>query len=207
MTTRPRGEALDERDLHPEPVEQFRRWFTEASARGEADRMTLATASLEGVPSARIVLLRGVSPRGFVFFTNYRSRKAREIESNPRVALLFHWPSIGRQVRIEGTAERLGAAESDAYFRRRPVGSRLSAIVSPQSAPIGGRQELRERIREIAAQLRRERAPIRRPEHWGGYRVVPRSFEFWQAGRNRLHDRLRYQETEPGRWRIDRLAP
>jgi pyridoxamine 5'-phosphate oxidase len=208
MTSGPRREPLDEAGLHSDPVEQFRRWFVEACAgESDADRMTLATAGRDGRPSARIVLLRGIEAPGFVFFTNYRSRKGRDIDDNPRVALLFHWPWLGRQVRVEGTAERLPAVESDLYFARRPVGSRLSAIVSPQSEVVSGRTELRDQIRETVVRMRRGRARIVRPEHWGGYRVTPSAFEFWQSGRHRLHDRLRYREVEPGRWRIERLAP
>ena len=168
--------------------------------------MTLATATPEGRPSARTVLLRGVDARGFVFFSNYRSRKGHELASNPRAALVLHWPEAGRQVRIEGRVERVSPEESDAYFDARPVGSRLSTIASPQSEVVPGREDLERRVREIASRHRHE-DHIPRPEHWGGYRVIPEVVEFWQSGPHRLHDRLRYRRQAGGNWTLDRLAP
>ncbi|OLD69882.1 MAG: pyridoxamine 5'-phosphate oxidase [Ignavibacteria bacterium 13_1_40CM_2_61_4] len=169
--------------------------------------MMLATASPDGHPSARMVLLRGFDARGFVFFTNFESRKGRELEANPRAALVFHWPHAHRQVRIEGAVERVSPPESDAYFDTRAVGSRLSAIASPQSQVVSDRAELERRVKDLVERHRRERVRICRPDYWGGYRVVPDAVEFWQAGRNRLHDRLRYLRREGGGWRIERLAP
>ena len=200
---------LSESSLHPDPITQFRLWQAEAAAAGtrETDRMTLATATPDGRPSARFVLLRGLDERGFVFFTNLRSRKAHELEANPRASLVFHWPELHRQVRIEGAVERIPSQESDAYFDTRPIGSRLSAIASPQSEVVTSRADLERRVRELIARHRSAHARVRRPEHWGGYRVIPDVVEFWQRRRNRLHDRLRDVEREDGGWRIAREAP
>ena len=166
--------------------------------------MTLATATPEGRPSARIVLLRGYDERGFTLFTNYESRKGRELHSNPHAALVFHWHELERQVRIEGQAQRVSAQESDAYFQSRPVLSRLSAWASRQSDVIPSRQSLEASCK--ALEVRYPDGQIPRPEFWGGYRVVPESVEFWQGRPNRLHDRLRYRR-EHGGWVIERLSP
>jgi pyridoxamine 5'-phosphate oxidase len=199
--------ALDERDVDPDPMDQFRRWFDEAiSARlHEPNAMTVATATPEGRPSARVVLLKGFDERGFVFHTNYEGRKSRELEANPRCALLFYWGELERQVRIEGRASRLPGAESDEYFRSRPRGGRLGAWVSRQSQPIGSREALEERVRRVEAEYEGREVP--RPPFWGGYRVEPDAFEFWQGRENRLHDRLLYRPTEAGGWKIQRLQP
>jgi pyridoxamine 5'-phosphate oxidase len=197
---------LSEADVDPDPVRQFRAWFEQAQAAGVADptAMTLATATPDGRPSARVVLLKGLGPDGFVFFTNYDGRKGRELAANPRAALVFFWPELERQVRIEGTVEPVSPAESDAYFRSRPVGARLGAWASPQSEVIPSREALERRLRELEAQYPDGEVP--RPPHWGGYRVRPEAVEFWQGRPNRLHDRLRYRRV-PGGWRLERLAP
>lgn len=197
---------LDVSTVAPDPLDQFRAWFEEARAAGvrEPEAMALATADAAGRPSARMVLLRGADARGFVFFTNRASRKGRELEANPRGALLFHWAPLERQVRIEGAVVRVADAESVAYFEARPVGSRASAIASPQSEPVPDRAFLETRVREVLAAHPHGRLP--RPSHWGGYRVEPDAFEFWQAGAHRLHDRVRYRRDEAG-WVRQRLAP
>jgi pyridoxamine 5'-phosphate oxidase len=201
-----RGERLDESDVARDPVAQFNAWFAEA-LRGElpmVNAMTLATISADSRPAARMVLLKGVDQRGFVFFTDYESRKAQELAANPRAALLFYWIELEREVRIEGTIEKTSAAESDAYFASRPVASRLAAIASPQSAVIADRSMLDERYAQ--AEQRYGAAPPR-PPNWGGYRVVPDAIEFWQGRPNRLHDRLLYTKNSAGGWDIVRLAP
>ena len=197
---------LDPATFAPDPIAQFERWFAAARAAGIAqpEAMALATASPEGRPSVRMVLLKGADARGFRFFTNYESRKGREIAANPRVALALHWEPLGRQVRIEGTAAAVPAEESTEYFFTRTEGSRFAAAASPQSEVIAARGEIEEAVARL-----RERHPdgaLPRPEHWGGYRVVPDVVEFWQQGLDRLHDRLRYRR-DGGRWTIDRLAP
>lgn len=191
-----------------DPLALLARWLEEAAAAGalEPQAMTLATADAAGRPSARIVLLRGLDGSGLRFFTHYGSRKGAEIAVQPRVALVFHWPELERQARAEGAAERLDPSESDRYFDGRPLGSRISAMVSPQSRVIAGREELERRRREQVLRLRRERARPRRPADWGGYRVVPESFEFWRSGRHRLHDRIRYRR-DGSAWFVERLAP
>jgi pyridoxamine 5'-phosphate oxidase len=199
--------GLVEADVDPDPVVQFGRWFDDAKAADlvEPSAMTLATASAEGVPSARMVLLRGVDQRGFVFYTNYESRKAAELAANPRAALVFWWGELQRQIRVEGPVERTSQQESAAYFRTRPLGSRLSAWASPQSRVIPGRAVLDERVAELAAGHPDGDIPL--PPFWGGYRLVPEVVELWQGRPNRLHDRLRYTRSADGRWRIERLAP
>ncbi|MGH9459065.1 MAG: pyridoxamine 5'-phosphate oxidase [Thermoanaerobaculia bacterium] len=193
-------------DLHPDPVRQFERWFHDAVEAKHLlpEGMTLATADRNGQPSARVVLLKGFDEHGFVFFTNYRSRKCRDLEENPRAALCFWWPLVARQVRIEGTTAPTSAAESDAYFATRPRGSQIGAWASDQSSTIGDRAILEERAEEIAR--RWEGQPIPRPAHWGGWRLVPEAFEFWENRDDRLHDRFRYTRVPDG-WLIDRLAP
>lgn len=197
--------GLHEKDLEADPLAQFGNWFEEALRSGVAlpNAMTLATATKRGRPSARAVLLKGFDERGFVFYTHYRSRKGRELEENPQAMLLFCWEELERQVGIEGRASRVSAAESDDYFASRPLGSRLSAIVSPQSERVTSREAL-EILLEQAAKRWREAPP--RPEHWGGYRLAPERFEFWQGRKDRLHDRLCYSRAGGG-WKIERLAP
>ena len=198
--------GLNEADADPDPIKQFETWFEEALNAGlhEPNAMTLATATPDGRPSARIVLLKGYDERGFVFYTNYEGRKAGEIEKNPRAALLFYWGELERQVRIEGRTSRVPEEESDAYYAGRPRGSRLGAWASEQSRPIENREALEDHLREIEAGY--EGREIPRPSFWGGYRVEPVSFEFWQGRENRLHDRLLYTRPD-GEWRIKRLQP
>lgn len=200
-----KGESLNEADVATDPFTQFQRWFDEA-LRAElpmANAMTLATVGADGAPSARIVLLKGVDHNGFVFYTNYTSRKGRELAGNPRAALVFHWTDLEREVRIDGSVEKVTAAESDEYFASRPLGSRHAAIASPQSEVVASRAILEARF-DAAAAAHGDAAP--RPAHWGGYRVLPASVEFWQGRPSRLHDRLLY--TRKGdRWAIVRLAP
>jgi pyridoxamine 5'-phosphate oxidase len=198
---------LREEDLNPDPIRQFALWFDEArqSGNSEFNAMTLATASPGGRPSARMVLLRGADERSFSFFTNYESRKARELEANPYAALVFFWHELERQVRIEGRVERVTADESDRYFQSRPRGARIGAWASPQSQVIAGREILDSRYLESESRHPDETIP--RPPNWGGYRLVPDSIEFWQGRPNRLHDRLRYSCRSDGSWLIERLAP
>jgi pyridoxamine 5'-phosphate oxidase len=197
---------LTEGELDPDPVRQFHRWIEEAtlSEVPEPNAMALATATPEGRPSARIVLLRGYDERGFAFFTNYESRKGRELDANPHAALVFHWHDLDRQVRVEGRVERVSAEESDTYFQSRPACSRLGAWASRQSEVIPDRTVLEARNR--ALELQYPGGQIPRPEHWGGYRVVPAVIEFWQGRPSRLHDRLRYTRSDRG-WLIERLSP
>jgi pyridoxamine 5'-phosphate oxidase len=192
---------MEERDLLPDPLEQFRAWFDEAP--GVRESMALATADASGSPSARMVLLKGFDERGFVFHTSYASRKGREVEANPRAALLFYWRELGRQVRIEGTVERTSREDSDAYFRTRPVAARFSALASPQSEPVESRADLEARVAEAQARFG-EDPPL--PENWGGLRVVPDAYEFWVHDEDRLHDRFRY-ERDRDAWHIQRLGP
>lgn len=198
--------GLDEADLAADPFTQFGLWLEQAIAADPLDptAMTLATADRQGRPSARVVLLKGFDERGFVFFTNYDSRKGRELAENPRAALAFFWAALHRQVRIEGTVEKVPAAESDAYYASRPLGSRLGAWASPQSQPIADRAELERALAEVAA--RQERVDLPRPEFWGGYRLRPEAIEFWQGRPSRLHDRILFQNGPEG-WRRQRLAP
>ena len=197
--------ALDDEHADADPIAQFGRWWDEAlnSQLPEVNAMTLATADAGGVPSARVVLLKGYDERGFVFFTNYESRKGRELAANPKAALLFFWPELERQVRIEGLVERIAAEESDAYYRSRPLASRIGAWASPQSEPIPGKAWLMGRAAEMG--LRHGLNPDRPPQ-WGGYRLHPDVMEFWQGRPSRLHDRLRYQRAGSG-WKRTRLAP
>jgi pyridoxamine 5'-phosphate oxidase len=198
--------GLDEADLTPDPITMFERWFAEASTAGltEANAMVLATASASGLPSTRTVLLKGVGPDGFVFFTNYDSRKSAELAVNPRCALLFGWYPLQRQVRIEGTAVRVSRAETEAYFATRPRDSQLGAWASAQSRAVASRAELDASYEEVQARFGDGEIPA--PPFWGGYRVRPESVEFWQGRRGRMHDRLVYRSTAGG-WTTQRLAP
>lgn len=197
---------LTERTFHPDPIVQFRRWFRAAERAGlpEPNAMTLATVGQGGWPSARMVLLKGVDERGFLFFTNYQSRKGRELAANPRAALVFYWRELNRQVRISGSVSKLAAAESEAYFATRPHGSRIAALASRQSVAIPSRSALEARYAELSARYRNSDPP--RPLNWGGYCVHPDEIEFWQQAEHRLHDRLRYRKTR-GRWILERLSP
>jgi len=199
-------ESLDEDAVADDPITQFRAWFDEAvrSKLPMLNAMTLATVSTSGQPSARMVLLKGLDERGFVFYTDYQSRKAQELAVNPRAGLLFYWIELEREVRIEGGIEKTTLTESDAYFASRPLGSRLAAIASNQSAVLTHRRLLEQRYADIAKQY--GDAPPR-PANWGGYRVLPDAVEFWQGRPNRLHDRLLYRKTAEGNWDIVRLAP
>jgi pyridoxamine 5'-phosphate oxidase len=197
---------MDERDLDPDPLKQFERWFAEARAGGlpAPEAMALATATPDGRPSVRMVLLKDAGAQGFDFYTHYESRKGGELEANPRAALLFHWQPLGRQVRVEGRVARIAADESEAYFVTRPLESRLAAWASPQSRTLASRDEL-ERLYAGA----KERFPgteVPLPPHWGGFRLEPDAYEFWQHGDDRLHDRVRYTR-DGAAWRRERLAP
>ena len=198
---------LDETHVSPDPVVEFDRWFTQArEAKAlEPNAMTLATATREGAPSARIVLLKGYDERGFVFFTDYRSRKGTELEQNPQASLVFFWPELERQVRIIGTVERTSAQESEEYFRTRPRGSRLGAWVSHQSRVIPSRAPLESGLREVKERFPTDDVPL--PPHWGGYRLRPEEVEFWQGREDRLHDRIRYLRKKGGGWQLQRLSP
>jgi len=198
--------GLREADADPDPIEQFRGWFGEALAADlhEPNAMTLATATPDGRPSARVVLLKGFDERGFVFYTNYEGRKGRELEANPRAALVFYWGELERQVRVEGRVSRVSDGESDAYFSGRPRGSQLGALASEQSRPVRDRGALERRLRELEGEYEGREVP--RSAFWGGYRIEPETIEFWQGRENRLHDRLRYSRSEGG-WKIERLQP
>jgi pyridoxamine 5'-phosphate oxidase len=199
-------EALTEADVDADPVVQFGRWFEQAEQAGllEPTAMTLATATPDGRPSARMVLLRGFDERGFCFYTNYESRKGVELAANPRAALVFWWGELERQVRIEGPVAPTSRAESEAYFHSRPSGSQLSAAASPQSRVIQDRAVLERRVAELATGSADGQVPL--PDFWGGYRLTHEVVEFWQGRPNRLHDRLRYRRAGDG-WKIERLAP
>lgn len=196
---------MDESNVHPDPIVQFRSWLDEAVAAGvrEPDAMTVATAGVAGMPAARTVSLRGFDERGFAFYTNYRSPKARDLDANPRAAIVFHWREVERQVRATGTVARLSREESLAYWRNRPLGSRLSALISPQSEVVTDRAEL-EAAYKAAGTRYGDAPPL--PEFWGGFVVTPVEIEFWEGRPNRLHDRIRYRRVDD-EWVRERLAP
>jgi pyridoxamine 5'-phosphate oxidase len=199
--------GLAEKDLARDPFRQFDRWFQEAEAAKipEPNAMTLATATKDGRPSARTVLLKEVDGRGFVFYTNYGSRKSRELDVNPRVSLLFPWISLERQVIAEGVASQVSRVEAETYFHSRPLLSQYAAWASAQSSIISGRKLLEDAMKEMEKKYAGSVVPL--PPHWGGYRVSPETVEFWQGRRSRLHDRLRYRRSEDGSWIVERLAP
>jgi len=198
--------ALKKSSVDPNPIKQFARWFDEANAAGiaETDAFTLATATKDAAPSARIVLVKHFDDRGFVFFTNYESRKARELAENPRASLVAYWLPVNRQVPIEGAVEKISEPESEEYFLSRPLGSKLGAWASNQSEVIESRDILQKRYAQSSAQFGED---VPRPPHWGGYRIRPNMIEFWQGRDNRLHDRLRYSLQNDGSWLIERLGP
>ncbi|HEV7683165.1 MAG TPA: pyridoxamine 5'-phosphate oxidase [Pyrinomonadaceae bacterium] len=200
-------DSIDEQTVDRDPLTLFQRWLHEARAVGInlAEAMTLATATPEGKPSARLVLLKQADEHGFVFFTNYHSMKARELDSNPQAALVFYWPQLERQVRVEGKVERTPAAESDAYFKTRPRESQIGALASPQSQVIASRAALQARADQIENSY--EGREVERPAHWGGYRLHPERIEFWKGRPGRLHDRISYERETDGSWTIKRLAP
>ena len=199
--------GLAEKDLARDPFRQFEKWFQEAEAAKipEPNAMTLATATREGRPSARTVLLKGLDGRGFVFYSNYESRKGRELEANPQVTLVFPWVAIERQVLIEGTATKVAREESEAYFHSRPRASQLGAWVAQQSAVIAGRAVLEDTMKALEKKYAGQEVPL--PANWGGWRVAPETVEFWQGRRSRLHDRLRFRREKDGGWSVERLAP
>lgn len=198
--------GLNERDLDPDPFRQFGRWLDQAVAAQliEPNAMALATATPDGRPSVRMVLLKGFDPSGFVFYTNYESRKGGELAANPAAALVVYWGALERQVRVEGRVSQVDAAQSDAYFHSRPTGSQLSAAASRQSQVIPNREALEAEVATLVARYGDQ--PIPRPDYWGGYRLAPSSIEFWQGRANRLHDRLRYRR-DGNAWIIERLSP
>jgi pyridoxamine 5'-phosphate oxidase len=202
-----RDRPLDLHELDEDPLAVFRRWFEDATAAGafEPEAVALATATPAGRPSVRMVLVKGVDERGLAFYTNYGSRKGGELEANPRAALVFHWPALGRQVRAEGPVERLSREESERYARSRSRPSQLSALASPQSRPVASREWLEQRVAELASEHEAGEVPVH--DDWGGYRLVPDAWEFWQHRPNRLHDRFRYLSAPDAGWRIERLGP
>ena len=200
-------QSLSEADVAADPFLQFDQWWDDAikSEIDEVNAMTLATATTDGIPSGRIVLLKGYDKNGFVFFTNYQSHKGKELQQNPYACLIFFWAALERQVRICGTVAKASAAESDAYFTSRPAGSRIGAWASPQSNVIAKREVIEDRLKELKQQFSDGNIP--RPPHWGGYLVKPTQIEFWQGRPSRLHDRIQYTLQTAGNWIIERLAP
>ncbi len=208
LRTQYEGELLDEKKVNPDPLEQFKNWLHEAldAEVMEPNAMILATAGKSGIPSLRTVLLKGVDQKGFVFYTNYQSRKGRDIEENPHASVLFFWPQLQRQIRISGVLSKTDPAVSEAYFKERPLESRISAWVSSQSHELSGKVELEENYRIFAAKYRDKEIPY--PPFWGGYCLTPDAYEFWQGQPNRLHDRVEYtQDPETRTWITRRLAP
>jgi pyridoxamine 5'-phosphate oxidase len=201
------GEGLRRRDLDPDPIKQFDKWFAAAVAAKiyDANAVALATATKDGKPSVRIVLLKDFDDRGFVFFTNYVSNKGRQLEQNPQAALAFYWMEVERQIRIEGSIEKTSHDESEHYFHSRPAGAQIGAWASPQSEPIDARRVLNARLEEMKQRFATGEIPL--PPHWGGYRLKPERMEFWQGRPDRLHDRFCYKRNADGSWAIDRLAP
>ncbi|MBP5972707.1 pyridoxamine 5'-phosphate oxidase [Brasilonema sp. CT11] len=200
-------QSLSEKDVNSNPFIQFRQWFDQALAAQlpEPNAMTVATATLNGQPSARIVLLKGFDQRGFIFYTNYNSHKGQELAENPQASLVFWWAELERQVRICGSVEKVSEKESDEYFYSRPLNSRLGAWASEQSQVIKSREVLEQRMQEL--QIQYQNQDVKRPQHWGGLRVIPTEIEFWQGRSNRLHDRLLYTRLDDGSWKIQRLSP
>jgi pyridoxamine 5'-phosphate oxidase len=201
------SETLLEKDVASEPIQQFQKWWDQAIETEilEANAMTLATASADGLPSARVVLIKDFDERGFVFYTNYKSYKAEQLEENPKACLVFYWKELERQVRIIGLVEKVSETESNQYFHSRPIGSRIGAWASPQSKVIENREWLESEFEKRKEEFRDEQ--VSRPPHWGGYRVKPVIIEFWQGRYSRLHDRIQYSLEENGTWKIERLAP
>jgi len=201
------AEVLDENLIDRNPIELFRRWFSDAIAAGLPlpEAMTLATSTAEGKPSARVVLLKQIDENGFVFFTNYQSSKAHDLDNNPQAALVFYWPQLERQVRVEGKVTRTSPVESDKYFRTRPRESQIGALASPQSEVLSSREVLQKRAEELERIY--DGREIERPAHWGGYRLTPDRIEFWKGRIGRLHDRILYEHQRDGSWTISRLAP
>jgi pyridoxamine 5'-phosphate oxidase len=199
--------VLNEQDLDRDPIQQFGQWFERAIAAKlpEPNAMTLATCTGQGLPSARIVLLKSYDQRGFVFFTNYQSRKGHELAENPNAALLFFWPTLERQIRIEGTVSQGTREESEHYFHSRPLVSQVGACVSQQSSVLSDRAAFDQRVQKLLLQYAQQPVPL--PDYWGGYRVRPLAMEFWQARPNRLHDRFRYSRLSENEWKIQRLSP
>lgn len=199
--------TLDEKTIDPDPIKQFSRWFDEAQLahRLLPNAMVLSTSDNGGKPSGRVVLLKEFNERGFVFYSNYTSRKGKELRPEAPASLTFYWPEIVRQVRIEGIVEKISAEESDLYFQTRPRKSQLGACASPQSEVVGSREDLDQKFRDLEKQYRNK--PVPRPPHWGGYRLKPAKIEFWQGRIARLHDRVLYEKTTAGNWEIKRLAP
>ncbi|MBW4627261.1 MAG: pyridoxamine 5'-phosphate oxidase [Brasilonema octagenarum HA4186-MV1] len=200
-------QSLSEKDVNSNPFIQFRQWFDQALAAQlpEPNAMTVATATVNGQPSARIVLLKGFDQRGFIFYTNYNSHKGQQLAENPQASLVFWWAELERQVRICGSVEKVSENESDEYFYSRPLNSRLGAWASEQSQVIKSREALEQRMQEL--QIQYQNQDVKRPQHWGGLRVIPTEIEFWQGRSNRLHDRLLYTRLDDGSWKIQRLSP
>ncbi len=201
------SQTLRETDIEPNPIDQFQKWWTEAvnSQIDEVNAMTLATASSDGMPSARIMLLKGFDKNGFVFFTNYKSYKAMHLEENPKACLVFFWKELERQVRITGLVKRVSEKDSDHYFLSRPLGSQIGAWTSSQSQVIESREWLENRYLQLTEEYKQKK--LKRPPHWGGYVVTPVIIEFWQGRPSRLHDRIQYSLEEDGSWKIERLSP
>lgn len=199
--------GLSEEMIDANPIKQFEHWFTDAlhAHLNEPNTMTLATSGIDGKPSARIVLLKGFDQDGFVFYTNYLSNKGQDMTQNPQVALLFFWVELARQVRIEGTVEKISMERSETYFHSRPRGSQIAALASPQSQLIANRMQLENMCENLSQEYQDQTIP--KPEHWGGYLVKPLQIEFWQGRQNRLHDRIVYQRKEEGKWKTSRIAP